>query len=384
MLYEKLKNYSACGVYPMHMPGHKRNEKFMPPCFPFDIDITEIHDFDDLHNPQGILLETSKLAADLYGSLEAFILVNGTTAGILAAIGSQTGRGDTILAVSNCHWSTPNAAKLFSLEVKYITPEIDEASGVAYSVTPESIKSALRKNPEIKIVIITSPTYEGVVSDITSIADVVHDIGGILIVDGAHGAHLGFSGAFPKSATILGADIVVMSLHKTLPALTQCSLAHICSERVNASKLKEMLSVLQTSSPSYVLMASIDFCLRLLESESNKLFKEYENNLKIFYNRISDLKNLSVLWQNRDSLRSGHHPGFFDFDPGKIVISTKNTALSGLGLADILRNEHSIEIERVYNDYIIAMTSICDLPEGFTRLADALFSIDSSVKCEAG
>jgi len=377
MLYEKLRNYSAHGVYPMHMPGHKRNERFMPPGFPYDIDITEIHGFDDLNDPQGVLLETSKLAADLYGSLDSFILVNGTTVGILAAIGSQTVRGDKILAVSNCHRSTPNAAKLFDLGLEYITAEVDEISGVACSVTPESIKTALRSNPDIKVVIITSPTYEGVISDIASIADAVRDAGGILIVDAAHGAHLGFSDAFPKSATTLGADIVVVSLHKTLPALTQCSLLHICSERVNTSKLKELLSILQTSSPSYVLMASIDYCLRLLKSDSNTLFKEYEQNLKLFNDSISNLKNLSVLCHGQYGSHSGFYPGLFDFDPGKIVIITKSTALSGAMLADILRNEYKIEIERVYNEYVIAMTSICDSTEGYVRLADALCAIDS-------
>jgi len=280
--------------------------------------------------------------------------------------------------VSNCHWSTPNAAKLFGLEVEYITAEVDEISGVACSVTPESIKAALRNNPDIKVVIITSPTYEGIVSDIISIADAVHDAGGIFIVDAAHGAHLGFSDSFPKNATTLGADIVVVSLHKTLPALTQCSLLHVCSERVDTSKLKELLSILQTSSPSYVLMASIDYCLRLLKTDGNTLFKEYEQNLKFFSDRVSGLKNLSVLCHGQDGSHSGFYPDFFDFDPGKIVIVTKSTALSGAMLADILRNEYRIEIERVYNEYVIAMTSICDSSEGFARLADALCAIDAS------
>ena len=383
MLYEKLRNYTAHGIYPMHMPGHKRNERFMPPGFPYDIDITEIHDFDDLHDPQGVLLETSKLAADLYGSLEAFILVNGTTVGILAAIGSQTERGEKFLAVNNCHWSTPNAAKLFGLEVEYIKPEVDDVSEIACSVTPESIKAALRNNPDIKVVIITSPTYEGVVSDIASIADVVHDSGGILIVDGAHGAHFGFSEAFPKSATTLGADIVVVSLHKTLPALTQCSLLHVCSERINSSKLKEMLSILQTSSPSYVLMASVDYCLHLLKTDSNTLFIEYERNLQMFDDNINDLKSLSVLCHGQDRSHFGLYPGFFDFDPGKIVINIKSTTLSGEKLADILRNDYKIEIERIYNSYVIAMTSVCDTYEGFSRLADALCDIDSRLSADA-
>ena len=376
MLYDKLKEYATSGVYPMHMPGHKQNGKFIPRGFPCDIDITEIHGFDDLHDPQGILLETNNLAADLYGSLEAFMLVNGTTVGILAALGAHTERGDKILAVNGCHWSTPNAAKLFGLEIEYITPEDDEMSGIACSVKPDSIESALKNNPDIKVVIITSPTYEGVVSDVAAIADTVHNAGGILIVDGAHGAHLGFSKTFPESAAKQGADIVVVSLHKTLPALTQCSLLHVCTERVNTLKLKEMLSILQTSSPSYVLMASIDFCLRSIKADGDRLFREYEQNLTDFDNSIKSLKNLSVLCHGQDKPASGSHPGFFGFDPGKIVIITRGTAINGEKLSDILRKDHKIEIERVYSDYVIAMTSICDTPEGFKRLADALCEID--------
>jgi len=375
MLYDKLKEYSTGGTYPMHMPGHKRNGSTMPHGLPYEIDITEIHGFDDLHNPQEVLQDTAKLAADLYGSREAFMLVNGSTVGILAAIGAHTERGDKILAVSNCHWSTPNAAKLFGLEVVYVDTQIDKVSGVPCSVSPVAIESALMKNPDIKLVIITSPTYEGVISDIASIAKIVHNAGGLLLVDGAHGAHLGFSESFPKSATALGADVVVVSLHKTLPALTQCSLLHVCSERADASRIKELLSILQTSSPSYVLMASIDYCLRLLESDKDKLFREYEQNLRHFSESIKGLRTLSVLYHGKDSLPSG----FYGFDPGKIVVITKNTALGSAVLADILREEYEIEIERVYDDYVIVMTSICDSTEGFTRLAEALCAIDAAM-----
>jgi len=375
MLYDKLKENANSGIYPMHMPGHKRNLEFMPHDLPCDIDITEIHGFDDLHNPHGILSETSKLAAELYGSREAFLLVNGTTVGILAAIGACAKSGDKILAVSNCHWSTPNAAKLFGLDIVCIPAKIDEVSGVPVSVSSLAVEAALRQNPEIKLVVITSPTYEGVVSDVTSIAEVVHNAGGLLIIDGAHGAHLGFSEAFPKNATVLGADIVVMSLHKTLPALTQCSLLHICDDSVDVAAIKELLSVLQTSSPSYMLMASIDSCLRLLKSDGVKLFNSYEQNLKLFDVQIKELKKLSVLCHGNHPLC----PGFYGFDPSKIVIITKNTGLCSEELAEILRTEYKIEIERVCDDYVIAMTSICDTTEGFTRLAGALNSISSRI-----
>jgi len=343
----------------------------MPSALPLNIDITEIHGFDDLHNATGILLETSKLAAELYKSLEAFILVNGTTVGILAAIGAHTKRGDKILAVDNCHWSTPNAAKLFGLEVIYINAGIDENTGVPCSVSPALVEEALQKEVEIKMVVITSPTYEGVVSDIASISKIVHNAGALLLIDSAHGAHLGFSEFFPQSVITSDADVVVVSLHKTLPALTQCSLLHVCSERADVAAIKEMLSILQTSSPSYVLMASMDYCLRLLQSDGNKLFYEYEQNLKDFYNRVSGLKHLSVFY-NRINIPN---PKFYNFDPGKIVIITKNTAMNSADVAGILREKFKIETERCFEKYVIALTSICDTKEGFTRLADALNTI---------
>ena len=351
----------------MHMPGHKRNVDFMLSDLSCNIDITEIYGFDDLHNPHGTLLDMSQLAAELYGSLEAFILINGSTVGILAAIGAHTKRGDKILATTGCHRSIPNAAELFGLEVVYITPDIDEASAVPCSITPEAVEAALNKNNEIKLVIVTSPTYEGVVSDVKSIADITHRAGALLFVDCSHGAHLGFSDSFPKSPVTLGADFVVVSLHKTLPALTQCSLLHICSERADITATKRLLSILQTSSPSYVLMSSIDYCLRLLQSDSKRLFNEYEQKLNDFYGKVKkDCKHL----------RFPDTSSFFGFDMGKIVIVTKNTNMNGMELCDILRTKYKIELERAEQNYAIAMTSICDTTEGFKRLADALIDVD--------
>ena len=390
MLYEKLREYAASGVYPMHMPGHKRNAAALPPGLPYELDITEIYGFDDLHDPHGFLEETAGLAAKLYGSVRAFLLINGSTVGILAAIGALTTRGDKILIAGNCHRSVTNAVSLFGLTPVMLTPDTDAASGVACSVDPSSVKSALAKDNGIKLVVVTSPSYEGVISDIDSIARAAHSLDIPLLADSAHGAHLGFSSAFPASAVQAGADVVVMSLHKTLPALTQCSLLHVCGERANVSEIKRLLSVLQTSSPSYVLMASIDQCLGLLSSEKGRLFKEYERNLTLFEKRILPLKNLRVLCRGTQGAGSavpsrGNNrnvplcSAFYDFDPGKLVIVTKNTAISGVLLADILRSDYNIEIERACADHAIAMTSICDTAEGFVRLSDALLAIDSSL-----
>ena len=375
MLYEKIKAYTESGVYPMHMPGHKRNTDALAPGMPYDIDISEICGFDNLHNPRGILRETAEAAAHVYGSNKAFLLINGSTAGILAAIGAHAGQGDKILMTRNCHISVYNAVSLFGLKPVYIMPGTDEATGIAHSVDPDYIKSALELDKDIKLAVVTSPTYEGVVSDINSIAAIAHERNIPLLVDEAHGAHLGFSDRFPDSAIHEGADISVMSLHKTLPALTQCALLHVCGGRADITGISRMLDILQTTSPSYVLMASIDRCLRLLDSEKDWLFSEYWQNLDRFSKEIEALKRLSVLNKGSDASRSG----YYRLDPGKIVIATDKTALIGTVLTEMLRMDYGIELEMASVNYAIAMTSVCDTADGFRRLSDALIAIDRSL-----
>lgn len=375
MLLEKLKNYSQGGIYPMHMPGHKRNTGLLSSVLPYDIDITEICGFDDLHDPHGVLLETAELAASLYGSDKAFMLVGGSTVGILAAIGAHTTRGDSILIAGKCHRSVLNAASLFGLTPISIVPKTDEASGVDLSIDPSDVESALNQHTGISLVVATSPSYEGIVNDINAIADAAHKRGIPLLVDSAHGAHLGFSQYFPTGAVRAGADIVVMSLHKTLPALTQCSLLHVSGKLAAPEEIARLLSVLQTSSPSYVLMASIDNCLRFLASGADRLFREYEKNLERFDKEIASLKNLFVLFRGSGKI----NPCIFAFDPGKLVLVTKNTAITGFELAGILRNEHKIELERACADHALAMTGVCDTSEGFNRLAKALLNVDNEI-----
>ena len=376
MLLDKLKSYASSSAYPMHMPGHKRRADLLPTGLPYDIDVTEIYDFDDLHNPENILLDMDMLAAKLYGSKKAFSLVNGSTVGILSAIGAHTSRGDRILVANQHHWSIDNAAELFGLTPVYVSAQIHEPSGVQASIEPACIEKALLEHPDIKLVVITSPSYEGVVSDISAIAKVVHRRNIPLFVDSAHGAHFGFSKMFPESAIKEGADIVVMSLHKTLPALTQCSLLHLCSNRANADETRRLLSVFQTSSPSYVLMASIDSCLRLLDHDSAVLFENYEKNIKHFSDSIVDLNVLSVLCHGRSQMPDC----FYSFDPGKLVVVTKGTSLHGPAFGNYMRFEENIEIERSCDDYSICMTSICDSSEGFERFAKALINAEGSIR----
>lgn len=369
MLYDKLKNYSKSGIYPFHMPGHKRTDITEEGIIPYNIDITEIHDFDNLHSPNGVIDEIQKKAAKLYNAKNAFILINGSTGGILSAIRSMTNQGDKILMARNCHKSVYNSAELFNLNVDYIFPDTDSRYNILTSVSPCDIEDKLTKhNDEIRLVIITSPTYEGVVSDIKSISEICHKHGAKLLVDEAHGAHFPFSDNFPDEALNCGADAAVLSLHKTLPSLTQTALL-ITNDSELSEILAENLAVFETSSPSYILMSSIEECLDFCENSKDK-FKEYCCNLKTVREKLENLKYLKIYDKSDTD---------FDYDIGKIVISTVNANISGTKLAEILRNNYQIETEMAYSDYVIAMTSVCDTEKGFNMLSDALISIDSEL-----
>ena len=291
MLEKRLYQHAQSDIYPFHMPGHKRR---LTMANPFDIDITEIEGFDNLHHASGILKEAQLQASKLYGSEYAYYLVNGSTCGILAAVSAAVSRGGKILVARNSHRAVYNAIYLRQLRPEYVYPQFTN-SGIQGQVTASQIEKILEQDEEIEAVLVTSPTYDGVVSDIKKIADTVHSHKIPLIVDEAHGAHFGFHPSFPENATKLGADLVIMSTHKTLPAFTQTALLHLCSERVSRTAIERYLSIYETSSPSYLLMAGINRCMCMIEKDGEFYFKEYDRNLKAFYQSVNGLKNLHVI-----------------------------------------------------------------------------------------
>lgn len=367
-LLELLQTYSRSDALPMHMPGHKRNTSLAPylDTLGADLDITEIPGFSNLHDPEGALAERMKDAAALWGSKRAWWLIGGSTAGLLAAIDAATQAGDKVLIGRNCHKSVYNACMLCRLETAYIQPALFPEHSFADRITPEQVEAALQANPDTRLMVLTSPTYEGLRSDISAISEIVHKHGAILLVDEAHGAHFGLSRYFPASAVTLGADIVVQSLHKTLPSLTQTAMLHLCSDRVSAEEIGFRLSVYQTSSPSYLLMASIDSCVQLLTEQKEALFAQWKENIQAFYAALS-LQHLTAPLL-----------GIPTCDPSKILISTAGTSLTGPQLAQLLRDNYRIETEMSTADTVLCMTGMGDTAEDLLRLARALNEIDST------
>ncbi len=371
-LYEKLSEYAASDYYGFHMPGHKRNLELMEEDLPFAIDISEIDGFDDLHHAQGILKEAQERAARVWHAEETHFLINGSTVGVLSAILGTTRKGDEVLVARNCHKSVYHALELGGLTPVYVYPGFDEGTGLCTSIAVEDVREALLREPRIKAVVITSPTYDGVVSDVAGIAKAAHERGIPLIVDEAHGAHFGFSDYFPKNANQLGADLVIHSLHKTLPALTQTALLHINGTLVNRDRVWSYLDKLQSSSPSYVLMASIDSLAALLEREKTALFNTYTTRLENLRDVLGDLTHLKLVKPDVEA-------GAFEYDRSKLVISVKGAGISSRSLYKRLLQEFRIQMEMTAGTYVLGMTSVADTPEGIERLAEALFAIDGQL-----
>ena len=367
LLLLQLREYRQSGAIPMHMPGHKRN-----PQAPYlqelggALDITEIHGFDDLHAPEGILREAMDRAAAKWGSKQAYFLVNGSTCGILAAVYATVEKGGRVLMARNCHRSVYHAVELVGASPVYLIPEYSDECGMEGPISAASVKQALAENEDVSLLILTSPTYDGVISDIAEISAVTHDAGIPLLVDEAHGAHLDLSPYFTGGAVKGGADLVVQSLHKTLPSLTQTAVLHLCSDRIDPRRLSEALAIFETSSPSYLLMASIDECVNYVDDAV----------LLQWYNAIAENKILF------SSLAKLHVLGPADvgwkLDPSKIYISTCGAGLTGVELAQILRETYRIEVEMAGAHAVLAMTGAGDTAASVGALAKALREIDAA------
>lgn len=373
MLDRRLEEYAQSNIYPFHMPGHKR--KWHAAADPYSIDITEIDGFDNLHHAEEVLKDAQERAADLYGSRQAYYLVNGSTCGLLAAIGAACRRRGSILVARNCHKAVYHGIYMQELTAHYVYPKIN-AYGIACAITPEQIEKELSQHPDVDVVLLTSPTYEGVVSDIARIAELVHAHGIPLIVDEAHGAHFGLTGddVFPDSAVHCGADLVVQSLHKTLPSYTQTALLHVCSDRVPQKRVEQFLDIYETSSPSYILMAGMERCIRYMRESGAQELCRFRERLDRFGSRMAALQRLKLIGRADFSKEQA-----FGFDASKLLIYTGNAGITGKTLYDMFLQDYGLQMEMATGNYVLAMTSLMDTEEGFARLETALLEIDAQL-----
>ncbi len=359
-MYNKLKDL-VDGVYPFHMPGHKRNPEFLKDC----PDITEVSGADDLHHPEGLIATAETNAARFFGVRRTLFSTAGSTPLILAAISAATKLGDKILIARNCHRSVYNAALINSLEADFVIPDRVKELDTDGAVSPDAVRKSLSQSPAAALVI-TSPTYDGFVSNIDEISRICHESGALLIVDAAHGAHLGLSKYFLSSARSLGADLVIESAHKTLPCLTGAAFLHICTDKVDPVRLQNFFSVYHTSSPSYPIIASIESTISLLKYRGETLFRLQSDRLDNLYRETEHLRSFNVVRR-------------VDLDKSKILISCKNSSITGFELKKLLLRDYKIECEMAMPNYLLALSSLADTSLGFDKLSYALTCLDREI-----
>lgn len=377
-LFDALMEYVNRDTIPFHVPGHKKGvgmdkefKQFIGEN-PFKIDVTVFKLVDSLHHPTGPIKRAQQLAADAYGSDAAFFSIHGTSGAIQSMIMSVVNSGDKLIIPRNVHKSVTAGIILSGAIPVYMQPALNKRVGIAQGVTPETVEDTLKKHPDAKAVLIINPTYYGVATDIKKISDIVHSYDIPLIVDEAHGPHLGFNDNLPMSAIEAGADMCAQSTHKIIGALTQCSLLHVCSERIDINRVHQVLSLLQTTSPSYILMASLDCARRQIALWGKELldksielanYVRYEiNNIKGFYCFGEEIVG---------------NEGVTALDPTKITINCRELGITGYDLDMILSNKYHIQMELsdLYN--VLAVGSFGDTKEAMDTLLHALKEIST-------
>ena len=354
--------------YPLHMPGHKRRVPPAPGLSCYAFDLTEIDGADDLHDADGILAQAMGRTAALYGSARCWYLVGGSTVGLLAGIRAVAPFGSEVIVARGCHKAVYHALELGRLTAHYVTAPVVEAFGVYGSIPPAAVEAALAAHPRARCVILTSPTYEGVQSDVAAIAALCHARGVPLLVDEAHGAHylpfaepLGWRGG----AVAAGADLVVQSAHKTLPSLTQTAWLHRNGTLVDPAAVDRQLDVFETSSPSYPLLVSLDGCTGWLRENGPAAFAAWRARLDRF-------AAAARRWHNTPVLGLGpERRDFFAFDDGKILLRIGAAGAAQLRAA-------GFEPEMVCGPNVLAMTSPCDDGDALDRLAAWLGERDAA------
>lgn len=364
-LYNTIKAYADSGSIPFHMPGHK-----MGMGLPFDfledmirLDLTELPGLDNLHHPNGAIKEAQDLAAKAFGARKSYFLVNGSTCGIHAMISTICRPGDRLIISRDCHRSVIGGMMLAGASPAYILPEFSQDFGITTGVTPESVEAAMRAEPDAVGVLITRPNYYGVCSDLARISEIVHARGKLLIVDEAHGSHLCFSSELPASSMDSGADICVQSAHKTLTSLTQGAYLHVGSDAIDLDRLQYYLAMLQTSSPSYLIMASLDLAREFMQMSGKETLDRLISKIRLLKEQARP-GNIEILG-NEDIAG-------FELDMTRITICFRNIGLSGYEADALLKGTYGIQAEMsdLYN--VVCIATPADIEKNLDYLFKSL------------
>jgi arginine decarboxylase len=369
-LYQAILDYKNKSAVRFHVPGHKGRgqESFLSEISSWDV--TEIPGLDDLHQPEEAIKASQRLAAEAFCADESFFLVGGSTAGNLALLLTACNPGEEVIVQRNVHKSVINGLVISQAKPVYLAPEIDEETGLPAGVSLQDLDKALTDHPKAKAVFLTNPSYYGMGKDLRFYAERCHLAGIPLLVDEAHGAHFGFSSKFPSSAIQAGASAAVQSAHKMLSALTMASMLHVRGPGVNRSRLKQVLAMLQSSSPSYPLMASLDLARRYIATSGSA---DLEQASKLSEELIHRVEALGIPWLQvvRKSEKS---QGFDYIDPLKVTLRTSSLSFHGFRLKAYLE-DHNIYPELADQHHVLLVLSLRSSREDIDRTIRALDSL---------
>jgi arginine decarboxylase len=376
-LFEQLIEHAGKPHASLHVPGHKSGQGLDKAARPYyesilRLDLTEISGLDDLHHPEEAILEAQQLAADCFGAEESFFLVNGSTVGNLAMILSVCRRGELLLVQRDAHKSVIHGLMLAGARAVFINPEVDPVTGLTMGLSLEAVEEALEQYPEAKGLLLTRPSYYGVAMPLQAIVELLHGHGKPLLVDEAHGAHLGFHPALPQSALSSGADCVVQSTHKLLTAMTMGAMLHVQGDLVGRKELKRYLTMLQSSSPSYPLMASLDLSRRQMHTEGSELLGRGLAIVEKFTHGMQQLCEFTML--ELETVEA-----FNLSDPFKVTLKDVHNRLSGFELKDALE-AHGCFVEMADPQAVLLVFSLASTEEDVFKLLQALESISKSIK----
>ncbi len=368
-IYQGLRAIADRNNVNFHMPGHKNRDFNMSWLKDAALlDTTETYGSDNLMHPDTIIKESLQSIAEIFGAKRSLFSVNGTTGSIYMAQSVALNPGETLLVQRDSHKSVYNGAILNRLELDFIYPQYHADKRIVMDIDAEQIEEKLTNNPKIKAVMVVYPNYYGITSDLKRIADIVHEKGALLIVDEAHGSHMHFSDELPPSALSCGADIVLQSTHKTLPSLTQTSLIHLGSDRVDRYRLKRAHALFQTTSPSYLFMTSIENAVHYMNSQAGReRLDRLVQTVRRFRSRVVELPGFDMLRET--DLAHG-------LDLTRILL--RHDSLTGSRLKDELYYDYKVNLEMADLYYALALCTVNNEPEDFDHLYSAL--VDLSLK----
>jgi arginine decarboxylase len=374
-IIDSLREWATKTHAPFYTPGHKRGvgmNRILADHWGaavFGWDLPELPGLDNLHAPVGVIQQAQILAAEVFGAEQTWFLVNGSTTGVMAAILATCREGEKIILPRNIHSSAISGIIHAGAMPIFITPEYDQELDLAHSITPAAVKCALEQHPDAKAVMLVYPTYYGFCGDIAAIAELVHSYDLPLLVDEAHGAHFGFHGDLPPAALTMGADLTVQSTHKLLGALTQSAMLHVNSSRIDRDRIDRSLRLLQSTSPSYLLLASLDAARQQMALVGEKLMTETIDLAQIARVRIAEIEGLSVVKLDTPS------PGCQYLDPTRLTVTVSGLNLTGFAADQILTTELGIVAELPSMQHLTFIISLGNTLADIDRLITAFTNL---------